>query len=104
MKDVETKKFLLQYKDINGHKNHGIFRSTEDAFNAIQDWWELNAFKPSYVRVLTHEETGGEAIDYGNYSAFYYIIPIDKDHFLEVMQNGVESQGMFVNWSKYKYN
>lgn len=95
--------YLLQYVDVNGHKNHGIFRSTDDAYHAIEDWWELNDFKPPYVRVMGGEGTV-TAIDYGSYDNFYYIIPINKDHFHEVMMNGVEAQGMFVKWSKYKYN
>lgn len=101
--EVKTTNFLLQYKDINGFKNHGIFRSSEDAFNAIQDWWRLNKFKPPYVRVLG-ENNACQAIDYGSYSSFYYIIPINEDHFVEVMTNGIEAQGMFVNFEKYKYN
>lgn len=95
--------YLLQYKDVNGHKNHGIFRTQDDAFHAIQDWWELNGFEPPYVRILGDEDTV-KAIDYGSYDNFYYIVPINKEHFHDAMMNGVEAKGMFVNWSKYKYN
>lgn len=95
--------YLLQYKDNTGHKNHGIFRTQDDAFNSIKDWWELNDFEPPYIRTIGGEDTV-TAIDYGSHNSFYYIIPINKDHFHEVMKNGIEAQGMFVKFSKYKYD
>ena len=81
---VEAKsKYALQWTDGHITKNHGIFKSIEDAYDSIAMWWDLNDFKPNYVRKWTIN--GVTTIDYGMHHMFYKITEIDKDNFAEVL-------------------
>ena len=44
--------YALQWENqiIGKVENHGIYMTEKDAFNAVIDWWELNDFKPYYIR------------------------------------------------------
>lgn len=96
-------RYLVQWKNGENFTNHGFFRTSEQAFESIQDRWELNSFKPNYVRILGGDDTI-KAIDYGSYTSFYYIIPVTEDTFDDLLTNGVEAHGMNVDWNKYKSN
>ena len=96
-------RYLVQWKNGEEFTNHGFFRTSQQAFESIQDWWELNSFKPNYVRILGSDDTI-KAIDYGSYTSFYYIIPVTEESFGDFLINGIEAHGMNVNWNKYKSN
>lgn len=89
-------RYLVQWKNGEEFTNHGFFRTSQQAFESIQDWWELNNFKPNYVRILGSDDTV-KAIDYGSYTSFYYIVPVTEENFSDFLTNGVEAHGMNVN-------
>lgn len=35
-------RYLVQWRSGETLTNHGFFRTSEQAFESIQDWWELN--------------------------------------------------------------
>jgi len=83
---MAKKYYALQYQTPEEVKNHGIYRSPEDALDAIYDWWRLNEFKPPYTRVLGDNDM---VVDYGLYDCFYLIKEITKDNFEDRMFNNV---------------
>lgn len=80
--------YALQWENqiIGKVENHGIYMTEKDAFNAVIDWWELNDFKPYYIRKFYRD--GVEVLDYGSHDFFYLITKINKDNFKEVLGNG----------------
>lgn len=83
--------FALQYVDYEGESitNHGIYQTKDSASQAIFDWWDLNEFKPKYIRSFT-DNNGDYTIDYGLHYAFYKIKKIKKENFYEVLTLGVK--------------
>ena len=81
----DKKYYALQYVDhiINKITNHGIYKSEEDAIDAIHAWWDLNIFVPSYTRKWSTD--GTITIDYGLHHQFYRIVKIDKYNFADVI-------------------
>lgn len=79
----EKQCFALQWTDGVSVRNHGVFRTAEAAIDSINVWWELNKFKPKYVR--TWEKNGVTTIDYGLHEAFYKITKISRNNFIEKM-------------------
>lgn len=41
-KEINMVRYLVQWKNGETFTNHGFFRTSEQAFESIQDWWELN--------------------------------------------------------------
>ena len=41
-KETNMVRYLVQWKNGENFTNHGFFRTSEQAFESIQDWWELN--------------------------------------------------------------
>ena len=81
----DKKYYALQYVDfvINKITNHGIYKSKEDAINAVHAWWDLNNFVPGYNRKWS--TYGITTIDYGLHHQFYRIVKIDKYNFADVI-------------------
>ena len=81
----DKKYYALQYVDhiINKITNHGIYKSEEDAIDAIHAWWDLNSFVPRYTRKWSTD--GITTIDYGLHHQFYRIVKIDKYNFADVI-------------------
>lgn len=79
---VSKKYYALQYQTPDEITNHGIYRSQEDALEAIYDWWYLNDFSPLYTRVIGDTDL---TIDYGLYTCFYLIKEIDRSNFEDHM-------------------
>ena len=81
----DKKYYALQYVDhiINKITNHGIYKSEEDAIDAIHAWWDLNSFVPGYTRKWSTD--GITTIDYGLHHQFYRIVKIDKYNFADVI-------------------
>ena len=59
----------------NTVKHHGVFETYEEAYLSITHWWELNNFKPPYVRSWCTDEKVTK-IDYGHHDFFYHIVEI----------------------------
>lgn len=59
----------------NTVKHHGTFETYEEAYLSITHWWELNNFKPPYVRSWCTDEKVAK-IDYGFHDFFYHIVEI----------------------------
>ena len=78
--------YALQWENkiVDKVENHGIYRTENDAINAVFDWWELNDFKPYYIRKF-YRKDGVEVLDYGSHDFFYLITKINKDNFGEVL-------------------
>lgn len=85
--------YLVQWKLRDNFENHGFFPSAEEAFDSIRAWWDLNDFKPPYIRSITNER-GFQAIDYGSHVSFYYIIPVTKETYAEYLYHGINANGM----------
>lgn len=78
-----TKKYYaLQYQTPDEIKNHGVYKSQEDALGAIDVWWDLNDFKPLYTRILGDNDL---VIDYGLYDCFYLIKEVTRNTFEDRM-------------------
>lgn len=41
-RETNMVRYLVQWKNGENFTNHGFFRTSEQAFESIQDWWELN--------------------------------------------------------------
>lgn len=54
---------------------HGKYATFEEALQSIYDWWELNEYKPHYLRYWTRK--GRTIVDYSSHHMFYYIYAID---------------------------
>lgn len=81
---LENELFSLQWKKgETSIDNLGIYRSIDQALVAINDWWQLNDFKPKYIRQWTNGNV--TTIDYGLHESFYKITKVDKSNFPEVM-------------------
>lgn len=67
-------KYQVEWKNdrTKEHNKHGVFDTFDEAMDSIYDWWELNNFKPPYIRRWT--EDGITTIDYGFHHMFYYIV------------------------------
>lgn len=83
------KYYALQYHDNikNEITNHGIFQTEQDAYDSILAWWELNSFKPNYVRSFSSDEKVS-VIDYGFHHYFYKIFEITQENFYDVLKLG----------------
>ncbi|WP_227276811.1 hypothetical protein [Vagococcus fluvialis] len=78
--------FSLQWTDGSSTRDHGVFRTKEQAMDSINVWWELNKFKPKYVR--TWDKNGVTTVDYGFHDMFYHIKEISYSNFGERMAFG----------------
>ncbi|HAC1029142.1 TPA_asm: hypothetical protein GY053_06975 [Listeria monocytogenes] len=63
-----------EHTQTKEYNTHGKYATFEEALQSIYDWWELNKYKPHYVRYWTRE--GRTVVDYGSHYMFYYIYEI----------------------------
>lgn len=80
--------YALQWTDGEQLKNHGLFKSVDQAIESIFLWWNLNDFEPLYIRQWKKDDVTN--IDYGSHTQFYLITKIDRDNFGDVMFLGAE--------------
>lgn len=77
MDDVKEYYMLLWKRNGETEGSHGIFETENDAIKSIYAWWDLNDFKPFYVRMW--EDTSGDLkVDYGLHNCFYVIKKVSK--------------------------
>lgn len=87
--------YALQWTDGSEVKNHGIYRTHDEAYDGVTMWWKLNNYTPHYVRVWTaHNVT---TIDYGLHEAFYKITKINQENFIEVMFENLKKESVKTN-------
>ncbi|EAF0385101.1 hypothetical protein IQ407_002466 [Listeria monocytogenes] len=60
-----------EHTQTKEYNTHGKYATFEEALQSICDWWELNKYKPHYVRYWTRK--GRTIVDYGSHHMFYYI-------------------------------
>lgn len=75
--------YALQWTDGEQLKNHGLFKSVNQAIESIFLWWYLNNFEPFYIRQWTKGNV--TTIDYGSHTQFYLITKINQENFGNVM-------------------
>ncbi|EBF5746887.1 hypothetical protein FHZ98_13900 [Listeria monocytogenes] len=63
-----------EHTQTKEYNTHGKYATFEEALQSIFEWWELNEYKPYYVRHWTRE--GRTIVDYGPHHMFYYICEV----------------------------
>lgn len=89
-KRASNEMYYLQWQSKYRVDNLGIYSSEEDALQAVYNWWELNDFKPHYIR--TWNKDGVLTVDYGFHTYFYKITRIDKHNFNKIVERGMKNE------------
>lgn len=81
-KGEDTQDFYIDDKlDKNKLKYIADFKSIDEIYKFIKEYWELRGVPVYYFNV--HNEGDYFRIDYGSHTQFYYACPNDENEFLK---------------------
>lgn len=106
MNECKDYYMLLWQKDGETKGSHGIFQTEDDAIKSIYAWWDINNFKPFYVR-MWQDTSGDLKVDYGLHNCFYVIKKVNRATHIGdeyIMSRDTSKEKLDTKWIKFLIN